>query len=841
MAPSPALRRRARWSFSGACLLAVGVIGWVLATQNSPAPTADISRAAETGGSPPPAASGTARVETRLNALLPNADSLLLRRVARERGEAAVVAADRHGEDGVRALDVFEAEAAYVLTHRPDAFTPLVDVVRLDPARFRLATGPWRRAVLDWAQDWTRGGMLPEFVRKLRDLPSDRLATAESCPAALPLLCSDGCPRAHAVLARHGERAWRFLRAVDFATHPEDGERVARAVETEGELILRLNDQYGLPFALLLVPPAKSAGERLPEVVRYAIQNADDDEATAVAFAAVNYASMFALLGEGKTAEELQTAIDQFRQLPPLVRELAADHPHTLRLLTETWRGEAVGVKVLERCGPAAGDLLYAHYASSDKLKLPALVAMARLGEPARQVFDQYRANKSFLAFLRRADPDLLDPQATPPAIVPAILSIRRRGQEAIDGYAKAPNLKAEVLANVGEPSPADAVLEWVPGYLAVRTVGQAAAGRYVSDEDVFWAVFDVVDLAATVFPPGKAVTTPVKVGARVTKTLTRKLATTATRKGVSQLERQALEAAGKGLTETLERQAVEALTREGTDLSRRLGQEAGQVAARRVEARTGGVELQLADRRREYLRLAEGDVSGKAKLVERIGDDGAAEYARHVGYEPLLKGAPGRGQGFDQVYRDGDRIKVIEAKGGGSPTKTYRGHRQGTIENAEAVAEWELNSRATSAEEKRVAGEVLKAAKDGRLDVEVVRTDHVQGKPGVTRVESVVGPKGAVVMIPQVRQTPGGASEWLRRAGGPATPVTASTWLRQGRVVAERIGLAVWTEGLRPLAERVVSRLGSAETIPVPHRDLDDPLSAVTDFVIAVMERVLR
>jgi hypothetical protein len=824
------------------CLFAAGLVGWVLAAQNSPTPTADHSPTAETGFPPVPAVTGTARVETRLKALLPKTDSLLLRRVARERGEAAVVAADRHGEDGVRTLDVFGAEAEFVLTHRPDAFTPLVDVVRLDPARFRLATGPWRRAVLDWAQDWTRGGVLPEFVRKLRDLPTDRLATAEACPAALPLLCSDGCPRAHAVLARHGERAWRLLRAVDFATHPEDGERVARAVETDGDLILRLSDQYGLPFALLLVPPAKAAAGRLPEVVRYAVQNADDDEATAVAFAAVNYAAMFALLGEGKTAEDLQTAVDRFRQLPPLVRELAADHPHTLRLLTETWRGEAVGVKVLERCGPAAGDLLYAHYASSDKLKRPALVAMARLGEPARQVFDQHRADKSFLAFLRRADPDLLDPQAHPPAIVPAILSIRRRGQEATDAFAKAPNLKLEVLAGVSEPSPAEAVLEWVPGYLAVRTVGQAAAGRHVSDEDVFWAVVDVVDLAATLFPPGKAVTTPVKVGARGTKVVAGKLATTATRKGVSRLEGQALEAAGKGLAETLERQALEALKREGTDLSRRWGREAGEVAARRVEARTGGVPLALTDRGQEYRKLADSrDVNGKSKLVETIGVEGAEVYARHVGYEPLLTGRPGRGQGFDHVCRDGDRIKVIEAKGGDSPTKTYRGHRQGTIENAEAVAEWAVNSQATSAEEKRVAGEVLKAARDGRLDVEVVRTEHVRGKPGVTRVESVVGPKGAVVMIPQVRQTPGGASEWLRRAGRPATPVTASTWLRQGRVVSERIGLAVWTEGLRPLAERVVSRLGSSETIPVPHRPIDDPGAAVTDFVIAVMERVLR
>ena len=88
----------------------------------------------------------------RLRAILPEADPLLLHRVAENWGYTGVTAAERHGEDGLLVLEAFEDEAAYCLEHQPQAFAALAQVVKLDPARFRLATGPWNRAVLDWAQ-----------------------------------------------------------------------------------------------------------------------------------------------------------------------------------------------------------------------------------------------------------------------------------------------------------------------------------------------------------------------------------------------------------------------------------------------------------------------------------------------------------------------------------------------------------------------------------------------------------------------------------------------------------------------------------------------------------------
>jgi hypothetical protein len=102
------------------------------------------------------------------------------------------------------------------------------------------------------------------------------------------------------------------------------------------------------------------------------------------------------------------------------------------------------------------------------------------------------------------------------------------------------------------------------------------------------------------------------------------------------------------------------------------------------------GSTLNLRNRRNAYLdRL--GDVYRTAELVEEIGEAGARVYARSVGYEPIYVGQPGSGRGFDQVYRNGNQIVVIEAKGGGSPLKKYHGFLQGTPEYTEIVAQQTL------------------------------------------------------------------------------------------------------------------------------------------------------
>ena len=153
------------------------------------------------------------------------------------------------------------------------------------------------------------------------------------------------------------------------------------------------------------------------------------------------------------------------------------------------------------------------------------------------------------------------------------------------------------------------------------------------------------------------------------------------------------------------------------------------------------GVNFNVPNRRSEYLKLMEtGNIKGKAVSIEKIGDAGARQYARRMNFEPLFQGKPGQGKGFDQVYRSGKQIVVVEAKGGGSPLKQYYGYTQGTGKYSVEVAKRTLSSPTASQAQKQAAKEVIKAYQEGRLVVQVARTKHVLGDPKGTTVETLYG-----------------------------------------------------------------------------------------------------
>jgi hypothetical protein len=494
----------------------------------------------------------------------------------------------------------------------------------------------------------------------------------------------------------------------------------------------------------------------------------------------------------------------------------------------ETWHGQKVGTEVLRHCGPAAADLIYDFYASDEQLKWPALVSIARLGVPAYQVFDRFRSYDKFHIFLRRASTELMNPHENPPAIVHAIDAIAKSGQQQVDIYAQVPNLKGQVLADSRGPSPSESYLEWIPGYIAYRTAMNYANGRHVTGGEIFWSMVDAVSVATLVYGP-------VSSGL---KSLGSKLG----QRGVEGALRQA----EQKLAEIGERIALQALRDEGAALTQRFGEKSGMIAQRRLLSRIEGLTLDLTDRRAQYLELAKaGDISGKARLVEEIGIEGAQKYIAEVRYEPLYQGLSRRGMGFDlPPCRDGNRLVVIEAKGGSSPLKTYHGHEQGTIEYTQAVAEWTLRSASTTVEEKKAAQEVLKAAREGRLYIEVVRTEHVQGRPGKTYVEKIIGPRGPITFSLQEARgalalTPGMVTAWVREASGVALArQDLSAWLGQGQVLGRRLGIALWTQGnAGPLAGRYVIRKGEKKFVPVLNLH---PASGVgvSDFTMAIMER---
>ena len=124
--------------------------------------------------------------------------------------------------------------------------------------------------------------------------------------------------------------------------------------------------------------------------------------------------------------------------------------------------------------------------------------------------------------------------------------------------------------------------------------------------------------------------------------------------------------------------------------------------------------------------------------LSELLGDEGARALAKKNGYETICDGLNRTlPQGPDQAYRaTKGRVVVFEAKGGSSPLGHAYGYQQGTPEWAVESAKHVLRSTKAGAVEKRAAGEIIEAAAERRLTVEVVRTKHRFGEPFVAVVE---------------------------------------------------------------------------------------------------------
>jgi hypothetical protein len=159
------------------------------------------------------------------------------------------------------------------------------------------------------------------------------------------------------------------------------------------------------------------------------------------------------------------------------------------------------------------------------------------------------------------------------------------------------------------------------------------------------------------------------------------------------------------------------------------VAQDAPVAAAFQEKART------VTARQHEWLKATPEQRVG---LSELLGDDGARALAKKNGYEAICDGVDRTlPQGPDQVYRAPDgRTMVYEAKGGSSPVGRAYGYEQGTPEWAVESAKRVLKSAKAGPAEKTAAAEILRAAVERRLTVEVVRTKHRLGEPFLAVVE---------------------------------------------------------------------------------------------------------
>lgn len=195
-----------------------------------------------------------------------------------------------------------------------------------------------------------------------------------------------------------------------------------------------------------------------------------------------------------------------------------------------------------------------------------------------------------------------------------------------------------------------------------------------------------------------------------------------------------------------------------------------------------------------------------RVHIAEEIGEQGAREFARAKGWQPILDGTEKSiPQGLDQVYRGADgAVHVIEAKGGSSQLGHAYGHPQGSSEWAVEAAKRTLGSNKASAAEKAAAMAVLKAAAAGKLEVHVVQTGHVLGEPTAavhkqtmktTEAASKAAQSALEGLVKAAAQSGNDAARTALRACGAAAKTGASalrTAVKGGPVVGVALDAGV-------------------------------------------------
>jgi hypothetical protein len=577
-------------------------------------------------------------------------DPLLASRTASEWLYVAKRVAESEGIDGLRVLDCFGDEAVELFEKDRRAFDDLAVIVRLDGPLYAASTGPWRKAVLEWA----RPGHLKPFVDYLMRLGPDELGRLRETPECLPLL-GQNAPIAKAMLRRHGSRAWQLFMLVDFAgSGPSGVERVARSLELFGDSMLAVCERYGLALALFFVPPPGDDQNVLPRLYRAAIDRLGVEEAGALFLS--NYDDLNKLvLVENCSADEMVEALDLLAGQPTQVRELVSDSCHTMRLLLERRGPDHLGVAILSLCGPDAADLLYepACYGSNLDEKEAALVVLRHCGPAGLRILERYKGWEPWHKFLRRSD---LRDRATVPLLAKLTLKLSHstQGQADIDAYLK---MSQTQLGELEYPvTTSEQILEWVPGYLAARAVYDVSRGHFLDNSEIGWAVFDGVMTVSLVGKlAGQAIKTAGRQGAKIGF---EDLARGVEREALSKLESNGARQATRiaimrlpggihALIKALPSQAlkldVTQITRSASGVAKKVGVRTWGKLDRRIIMRGDRrVIMDLTDP--EFLRLLGQEVSGNLKwevACRLVGEFGPCVMEKVLPALSIVEGAP--------------------------------------------------------------------------------------------------------------------------------------------------------------------------------------------------------
>ena len=230
------------------------------------------------------------------------------------------------GIAGLRTLDTFGDDAAYLFEKDRTAFGDLKSIMELEGPLYTASTGPWKKAVVEWAM----AGKLRAYREYMERLGPTELEELRRNPACLPLL-GQNAPIAKKMLTKYGSRAWHLFMLADFGSGgTESVERLAECLDRCREEILDLNERYGLAVALMLVPPNDDADERMPNLFHHAMERLGIEEAAALFL--TQYDDLYALsIKEKRSPADLDEVVDLLAELQPKLRAFVADSGYSLR------------------------------------------------------------------------------------------------------------------------------------------------------------------------------------------------------------------------------------------------------------------------------------------------------------------------------------------------------------------------------------------------------------------------------------------------------------------------------------------------------------------------------
>ncbi len=418
---------------------------------------------------------------------------------------------------GLETLDLFGEEAIFLAEKQPDDFRELTQITQLDDELFALTNGRWRQAVLQWAT----AGNLSIYLKQLDALDAEDRRILIDLPEALPLLIGKS-PIANRMLKKYGMEAWHLFQSIDMRDS-ESVERVASALREIGEPMLRVNRTYGPSISWIFVPSKRDSQATVPRLFGEAISTMGEDAASALFLS--NFTDMQQLLfDEKRDADEIRSALAFLSAHDnPDVRDWAADSPYTIRLLLETFNGLPIGQDVFARLGPPVATLLYqpggyganpnneplSTNKDTEIERLATLLTLRDLGWQSFALLAEYQDNMQMRDLLRREE---LIRDRTSPFISKIFLQLSASNDVEGELAIIAKKTVDQLMRETYPPTTTEKIVDWVPGYAALKTGNAWLRGDYVSGME---ATFAVIDGATIAFGGAKIMTQAVKTVAK--------------------------------------------------------------------------------------------------------------------------------------------------------------------------------------------------------------------------------------------------------------------------------------------------------------------------------------